>query len=68
MIRLWPEEQATESINEIEEQDYDIEVFVERETDCGEESMPWKVQVVHCVGRGCFFCSMTIDGPFLVNQ
>ena len=68
MIRLWPEEQATESINEIEEQDYDIEVFVERESDCGEESMPWKIQVVHCVGRECFFCSMTIDGPFLVNQ
>ena len=68
MIRLWPEEQATESINEIEEQDYDIEVFVERERDCGEESMPWKVQIIHCVGRECFFCSMTIDGPFLVNQ
>lgn len=68
MIRLWPEGQATESINEIEEQDYDIEVFVERESDCGEESMPWKIQVVHCVGRECFFCSMTIDGPFLVNQ
>ena len=68
MIRLWPEEQATESINEIEEQDYDIEVFVERESDCGEESMPWKVQIIHCVGRECFFCSMTIDGPFLVNQ
>ena len=68
MIRLWPEEQTHESINEIEEQDYDIEVFVERETDCGEESMPWKVQIVHCVGRECFFCSMKIDGPFLVNQ
>ena len=68
MIRLWPEEQVPESINEIEELDYDIEVFVERETDCGEESMPWKVQIVHCVGRECFFCSMKIDGPFLVNQ
>ena len=68
MIRLWPEEQSHESINEIEEQDYDIEVYVERETDCGEQSMPWKVQIVHCVGRECFFCSMKIDGPFLVNQ
>ena len=68
MIRLWPEEQTPESITEIEERDYDIEVYVERETDCGEQSWPWKLQIIHCVGRECFFCSMTIDGPFLVNQ
>ena len=59
MIRLWPEKQTPDCITEIERRNYDIEIYVERETDCGEESWPWKIQIVHCVGPACYFCNTT---------
>lgn len=58
-IRVWPERQRPECIAEIERRNYDIEMYVERESDCGEESWPWKVQIVHCTGPSCYFCSTT---------
>ena len=61
MIRLWPEKQTPECIAEIERRNYDIELYVERENDIGEESWPWKIQIIHCVGPACYFCNTT--GP-----